>query len=78
MAKTDRAAYGDTIVTLRARILALIPEHPEIMDMEDPWRLFKVPGFRSDDLGPSLAQASGALASAQHIYRERMRHGETD
>jgi hypothetical protein len=56
---------------LASRIEALIPEHPEIMDMDGPWGLFKVEGFKCDDLGPSLFQASWALAAARGRYAEK-------
>lgn len=54
---------------LRDRILALIPEHPEILDMEGPWPLHDIDGFVSSDLQPSLYQASWALAAAKRAYR---------
>ena len=62
--------YRDTAEELCRRILALMPEHPEIMDMESPWELFGVDGFACGDLQPSAAQAEGALAKAKDIYRE--------
>ncbi len=51
------------------RIIALIPEHPEILEMSDPFPLFKVEGFKCDDLGLSLFQASWALRAAKERYR---------
>jgi hypothetical protein len=55
----DRAAKE-----LARQILALIPDHPEILDMTDPWGLFKVPGFRGDYLASSLAMAEAVLRKA--------------
>ena len=62
--------YEQTANTLRDRIVALIPDHPEIMDMESPWDLFKVDGFDCGDLAPSLYQAGYALAAAKAIVKE--------
>ena len=62
-------AYRRTAEELGERILALIPDHPEILTLGSHWDLFKVPGFRCDDLGPSLAQASAALAWARDRWR---------
>ena len=64
-----RTAYEATANALVERIAALIPEHPEILALEDPWGLFKVPGFRCDDLQPTLAQAAAALAVAKTRVR---------
>jgi len=63
-------AYADTADELTKRILALIPEHPEILTIDGPFALFKVPGFKCDDLQPSLFQAGWALAKARQLYRE--------
>ena len=60
--------YEDAGQELKRRIKALIPEHPEIMEMRGPWGLFKVPGFRCDDLEPSMAMADAALDLARHEY----------
>jgi hypothetical protein len=70
-------AYAETANTLVDRIVALIPAHPEIMSMDDPWALFKVPGFKCNDLQPSLFQASWALSKAQQQYKNsRKRKGD--
>jgi len=63
--------YVATADTLTARIVALIPTQPQILEMTSAWDLFKVPGFSCSDLGPSLAQASYALGDAQRIWKER-------
>lgn len=57
--------YESTADELVRRIAALIPTHPEILQFDSPWPLFKVPGFKCDDIGPSLAQVSWALRKAQ-------------
>ena len=62
------ANYESTADELVRRITKLIPDHPELIVMIDPWALFKVPGFKCDDLGPSLFQASWALRKAQQDY----------
>ncbi len=66
--KTNYAATADTLVE---RIVALIPQHPEILEMSDPWKLFKVEGFDCKDIGPSLFQASWALARAKEQYNRK-------
>lgn len=60
--------YESTANELANRILALLPDHPELRTSTDPWQLFKVPGFKCDDLQPSLAQAAWALGEAQGRY----------
>lgn len=57
--------YENTAEELANRIEALIPTNPEILKMDSPWDLFKVPGFKCDDLQPSMAQAAWALGKAQ-------------
>jgi hypothetical protein len=65
----EETAYTLVGETLRDRILALIPSHPEILSLTGPFDLFRIEGFECDDLGPSLAQASWALSAAksQHM-----------
>ena len=63
--------YYRVLDELIERIEALVPEHPEILDLSDPFELFKVPGFACGDLDPSLAQASAALAEAKERHRLR-------
>ncbi len=65
------SGYGLTTQKLRDRILELIPEHPEILGINNPFDLFKIEGFDVSDLEPSLAQATVALASAKMKYREK-------
>ena len=67
-----RMSYEGVASSLVDRILALMPEHPELVTMDDPWQLFKVPGFQCDDLGPSLAQAGWALRNAQARWTHRV------
>jgi len=57
--------YSDTIEQLKERIRALIPTHPNVLDVKNPWDLFKIPEFNCDDLAPSFAQAAAALRSLQ-------------
>jgi len=66
----DIMAYETTAYALVERISALIPEHPEILNMTSPWDLFNVPGFNCKDIGPSLAQAWIALSKAKLIYKQ--------
>ena len=62
--------YESTAVELKNRIKALIPSHPELIDMDDCWGLFAVEGFHCTDLGPSMFQAGWALSAAQKEYRD--------
>lgn len=63
-------AYTAPAEKLTKRILALIPSHPEIMTLESPFDLFKIDGFKCDDLDPSLAQASWALGKARKLHQD--------
>lgn len=60
--------YEEAGQELKRRIMALIPDHPEIMDLPDPWGLFKVPGFECGDLQPSYAMAGAAMDEARREY----------
>lgn len=62
-------AYADVGNVLEDRIFQLIPKHPEIMEMESAWDLFKIEAFNCDDLAPSAAQAVWAFAHAKRRYR---------
>ena len=61
--------YNDAANEISNRILALIPSHPEILELTDPFKLFQVPGFQCDDISPSFAQAAWALSKAKSDYR---------
>jgi hypothetical protein len=61
--------YETTANELVKRIEALVPEHPEILTLESAWDLFKIPGFKCDDLQPSAAQAGWALGRVQQKGR---------
>jgi hypothetical protein len=63
------SGYESTCDVLTHRILGLIPENPDILEMYDCWKLFDVEGFKCDDLQPSMAQAGFALRAAQQMYR---------
>lgn len=56
---------------LSDRVLALIPDNPEILTMTSAWDLLKIPGFKCNDLQPSMAQAESALANAKQRRRAR-------
>ncbi len=60
--------YQNTAVCLKDRIKNLIPKHPEILQMVDPSKLFKLKDFKCDDLNPSLAQACAALSVAKNEF----------
>ena len=57
--------YSDTILELENRIRALVPANPGILQIDNPFDLFKVEGFKCDDLQPSLTQAAIALNRAK-------------
>lgn len=57
------SAYESTASSLVQRILAL--PHEKVNACQDAWDLFKVEGFKCDDLNPSLFQASWALGKAK-------------
>jgi len=63
--------YVATANELTKRILARIPAHPEILTLESPWGLFKVPDFKCDDINPSLMQASFALDEAKQLHKQK-------
>lgn len=69
-------AYAAVGNRLEERIFQLIPEHPEILEMEDVWDLFKIKEFDCQDLAPSLFQASWALAHARKRYEATRNGGE--
>ncbi len=64
-------AYESTADELVNRIRSLIPTNPEILSMESPFDMFKVPGFKCDDLAPSFSQACWALARARQLEGEK-------
>ena len=66
--------YTDTANTLKDRTLALIPDHPEILDMDDPGDLFQIEGFDYNDLGATEFQAQWALDRAKMEWKERHEH----
>lgn len=63
----ENADYTAAANVLAERIAALIPGHPEIMDMDSPFDLFKLDGFECGDLEPSAMQAAWALAKAKKM-----------
>ena len=65
-----QAIYEATANELRDRILALIPTHPEILDMTSAFDLFRVEGFKCNDLQPSMGQAMFAMESAKRAFRK--------
>ena len=64
----NKEPYADTADKLTDVILGLIPTNPSILEMGSPWDLFKIEGFRCEDIQPSLFQAGWALANAKRIY----------
>lgn len=68
--------YVNTADRLVERIEALVPAHPEILALDGPWGLFKIPGFNCQDLAPTMFQAGWALAQVQqrHGAAREIRH----
>ena len=64
--------YADTANSLADGIKAMILDHPEILEIQDVFDLFKVEGYKlvNDKFEPSLAQASWALQRAKQMYNE--------
>lgn len=60
--------YRTSAEIIVSRIEALIPAHPAILTMTNPFDLFKVEGFDVADIEPSLAQAAAALRKVQATY----------
>ena len=65
--------YESNAYKLVDRIEKLIPDHPEILQMDDPFKLFKVEGFKCSDLDLSLFQAGWALQEAKRRWKDRQR-----
>lgn len=60
--------YETTADELTKRILKLIPGNLKILDMDNAWDLFRVDGFKCDDIAPSLGQAMWSLEKAKKLY----------
>ena len=61
--------YERTANVLVERIEKLVPGHPEILQMEDPFALFTIAEFDCADLAPSLAQGMEALREVKRRHR---------
>ena len=57
--------FEDPAYELVDRILALIPDHPEILEMENPRDLFGIEGFECADLGLDYYSAAWAFGRAK-------------
>ena len=68
--------YVEVTILLRARILALIEDHPEILTMP-PGDLFQIREFEFEDLDPTLEQAYDALTAARRIWKLKQQDPET-
>jgi hypothetical protein len=64
-------AYSDAADALVIRMLESFEAHPEAAELESVWDMLKVTGFKCDDIGPSLFQASWAFGKAKALFRER-------
>jgi hypothetical protein len=70
--------YDNTTKELTKRIKALIPNHQEILNMNNPFELLEIKEFTYSDLGPSFMQANCALQMAKKQYKEEQCHQSTD
>lgn len=64
-------AYNEAGEEVSRRILALLPEHPElaICDVEKGMRLLlEIPEFDVDDIGPTMFQVGWALQKARYVH----------
>lgn len=61
------AFYENDANRLVQRIREVAATQPQILELTDPWDMFKVPGFKCDDIGPSLFQAGWALRRAKEL-----------
>jgi len=65
---TPGEEYEATANALVTRILETLRAHPEAAQLTDCWGLFKVPGFKCDDLAPSAFQAAWAFGKAKALF----------
>jgi len=63
-------SYNDTVNILKDRIKVLINDNPEILQIDDPWKLFDFEALVVSDLDPSLFQAQWALSRAKQEWRQ--------
>lgn len=63
-----KTPYAHTADVLTQRIVDL---GTVVLDIDDPWQLFNIPGFNCKDLEPSLYQAGYALRAAQQKLRNQ-------
>jgi len=68
---TPLPEYNSVIFKLVDLITDLVPEHPEILTLENSFDLFDIPEFNVDDLQPSLYQASKALYLVQRNFNHK-------
>lgn len=66
--KGEGMEYERRANKLVERIVESMKAHPEARTVTSVWELFKVPGFKCDDLQPSLAQAEAALSVAKRRF----------
>jgi hypothetical protein len=66
-------SYESTGQELVKRIKALIPNNTHILTMTECWDLFKVPGFKCDDLDVTMAMADAALSIAKRQYTQELK-----
>lgn len=62
--------YNNITQELTERIIKLIPDNPQILEIESPWDLFNIEGFYCKDLEPSLFQAAKAITDTRIRYKE--------
>lgn len=58
------------IEVLQERMIAVVRNHPELLQSVNIWDVYNYPEFNVDDLQPSLAQASLAFENAQKVVQD--------
>lgn len=74
MKATPEQDYEGTANALVLRMLESLLAHPEAAN-GDVWGMLKVPGFRCDDLQPSMFQAGWAFAKAKKMLADEHKGG---
>jgi hypothetical protein len=67
----NKQEYDKTSEALVERIERLVPSHPEILEMRNPFDLFSIAEFDCADLAPSLYQGSEALKEVKRRHSEK-------
>lgn len=64
-------AHNNTVKELSNRILLLIPDHLEILEMSDPQLLLKIEGFSKKGINHTYFITAYALSKAKELYKSQ-------